>query len=322
MRKLCSALGVACLIVAVGGAARADDRTSAKEHFQKGTKYFDLGHFDEAIKEYEAAYEVKDEPVLLYNIAQAHRLAGHTREAVYFYKSYLRRVPKATNRDEVETKIAELSKLLEQQQKTQTLPPDQPLSPGEHVAASKRPPESRPPTQPPPVRTTTPPRETVPPPTPQQTQPTPVQPPPVETTAPAETPPTTTTTTTTTPKSESGGFLSGPGRVKKITGIALIAVGVAGLAVGGAMSALAVGAGNDVNAEANAGQPFDPAKESAGKTDQVIAGVMYGVGAAAAVTGGVLLYLGVRDDRRAATHAMVVPLVSPTYAGASLQIRF
>src|SRR6184192_3593733 len=101
MRKACSALGIACLVLAVTGVASADDRLSAKEHFQKGTKYFDLGRFDEAIKEYEAAYEVKDEPVLLYNIAQAHRLAGHTRDAVYFYKSYLRRVPKASNRDEV-----------------------------------------------------------------------------------------------------------------------------------------------------------------------------------------------------------------------------
>jgi hypothetical protein len=50
---------------------------------------------------------------------------------------------------------------------------------------------------------------------------------------------------------------------------------------------------------------------------------MYGVGGAAAVTGAVLLYLGVRDDKRASeTRAMVVPVLSPTHAGASVQIRF
>ncbi|MCU1277006.1 MAG: ligand-gated channel protein [bacterium] len=315
MRKLCGALGAACLVLALSSSAAADDRTTARDHFLKGTKYFDLGHFDEAIKEYEAAYEIKDEPVLLYNIAQAHRLAGHSKEAVHFYRSYLRRVPKATNRDEVETKIAEISKLIEQQEKTRTLPPDLPMSPGEQRAAATKPrptetPKPQPIASPPPPVTT------------------PTEPPPVATTTPAEQPPVATAPEqppppAVEPKPSSPGFFGGPGKVKKIVGIALLGVGVAGLAVGGAMSALAVGASNDVQAEANAGQPFDPAKESAGKTDQVVGGVMYGVGAAAVVAGGVMLYLGVREDKKASTHAMlVVPVLSPTQAGAAFQIRF
>jgi hypothetical protein len=91
------------------------------------------------------------------------------------------------------------------------------------------------------------------------------------------------------------------------------------------MTAMAIGASNDVNAEATAGQAFDPAKESTGKTDQVIAGVMYGIGGAAVVAGAVMLYLGVRDDKKAAetSHAMlVVPVLSPTQAGAAFQVRF
>jgi hypothetical protein len=48
---------------------------------------------------------------------------------------------------------------------------------------------------------------------------------------------------------------------------------------------------------------------------------MYGVGGAAAVAGAVMLYLGVRDDKQAA-HATLVPVISPTHAGASLQVRF
>jgi hypothetical protein len=316
MRKLCSALGAACLVVALCGSAAADEPMTAKDHFLKGTKYFDLGHFDEAIKEYEAAYEIKDEPVLLYNIAQAHRLAGHSKEAVHFYRSYLRRVPKATNRDEVETKIAEISKLIEQQEKTRALPPDLPMSPGEQHAAATKPRPTEPPPKP---VITTPPPVTTPP----------AEQPPVATTPPAEQPPVATAPpeqpSTPPPAAESKpGFFGGPGKVKKIVGIALLGVGVAALAVGGAMSAMAVGAGNDVQAEANAGQPFDPSKESTGKTDQIIAGVMYGVGGAAAVVGGVMLYLGVREDNKAASsHAMmVVPVLSPTHAGAAFQIRF
>jgi len=105
--------------------ARADDREVAREHFIKGSKDFDLGLYDDAIKEYMAAYEAKADPALLYNIAQAHRLAGHSPEALRFYKMFLTKVPAAQNSDEVRAKIAELEKLIAQQKKAQTMPPDQ-----------------------------------------------------------------------------------------------------------------------------------------------------------------------------------------------------
>lgn len=114
-----------CVFLALAAVARADDDPAgARAHFEKGTKAFDLGAYDEAIAEYSAAYRLMDDPALLYNIAQAHRLANHAPEALRFYKMYLVRAPQATNRAEVEAKIAELEKLLAQQQKTQTMPPD------------------------------------------------------------------------------------------------------------------------------------------------------------------------------------------------------
>lgn len=103
--------------------ALADERAVAREHYAKGTKAFDLGLYDEAIKEYMAAYQVIDDPALLYNIAQGHRLAGHSAEALRFYRVYLAKVPASKNRAEVETKIAELQKLVDQERKTQSLPP-------------------------------------------------------------------------------------------------------------------------------------------------------------------------------------------------------
>ena len=113
---------------AVAGSARAaDDRESAREHYARGTKAFDLGQYDEAITEYSAAYKAKDAPEILYNIAQAHRLAGHSAEALRFYRIYLTKLPAAANRAEVERKIEELQKLVDQQRKTQNMPPDQPL---------------------------------------------------------------------------------------------------------------------------------------------------------------------------------------------------
>src|SRR3954467_4437432 len=84
-------------------AARAQDATSgAREHYQKGTAFYDLGRYQDAIKEFEAAYELKNDPALLYNLAQSHRLAGNAEQALHFYRTYLRRVPKAPNRTEIE----------------------------------------------------------------------------------------------------------------------------------------------------------------------------------------------------------------------------
>src|SRR6266542_5126710 len=42
-------------------AASADERAAARDHFQKGTKLYNLGRFSEAVAEYEAAYQVRDE---------------------------------------------------------------------------------------------------------------------------------------------------------------------------------------------------------------------------------------------------------------------
>ncbi len=127
--------------------AQADDRAAAKEHFQKGSTAFALGAYDEAIAEYSAAYRAKDDPALLYNIAQAHRLAGHAADALRFYKMYLTLLPRAPNREEVEAKIAELQRLAEQQKKTQQqMPPDEVKPPTQpEVVAKPAEPASTPP---------------------------------------------------------------------------------------------------------------------------------------------------------------------------------
>ena len=55
---------VALLIALCPLAARADDAATAREHYQKGTSNYDLGRYADAIKEFEAAYEIKNDPAL------------------------------------------------------------------------------------------------------------------------------------------------------------------------------------------------------------------------------------------------------------------
>jgi hypothetical protein len=88
---------------------RAEDNVdAAREHYQRGKRAYDVGHFAEAAKEYELAYAAKDDPALLFNLGQAQRMAGDRTAAVLAYKAYLRNAPDAPNRAEVEQRIQEL----------------------------------------------------------------------------------------------------------------------------------------------------------------------------------------------------------------------
>jgi tetratricopeptide (TPR) repeat protein len=103
---------------------------SAREHYQRGTKAYDLGHYDEAVTEYETAYKLKDDPALLYNLAQAHRLAGHHAEAVRVYKAFLRNLPRAKNRVEIEGRIETEQRLADEEAAAKKVePPPPPPSP-------------------------------------------------------------------------------------------------------------------------------------------------------------------------------------------------
>ena len=120
------------LLLAVGApaTARAQDTTSAREHYQRGTSFYDLGRYADAIQEFEAAYEIKNDPALLYNRLQSYRLAGNSEQALHFYRTYLRYVPKAPNRAEIESRIAQLEQLVAQKNAAQTTPPNQAIPPG------------------------------------------------------------------------------------------------------------------------------------------------------------------------------------------------
>src|SRR5262245_62111772 len=118
-----SVFPVALSLLLMAGAARATDAPApapgariggdpasapAREHYQKGTAFYDLGRYQDAIREFEAAYELKNDPALLYNLAQSHRLAGNAEQALHFYRTYLKKVPKAANRVEIEGRITTL----------------------------------------------------------------------------------------------------------------------------------------------------------------------------------------------------------------------
>jgi tetratricopeptide (TPR) repeat protein len=109
--------------------AQADDRAAAREHYRQGMKAYDLGHYADAAKEFEAAYQALEDPTLLFNLAQAYRFAGDYAAAIRSYKSYLRHVPNSPQRGEVEARITELQKLFDDQTRMNQKPPSGALAP-------------------------------------------------------------------------------------------------------------------------------------------------------------------------------------------------
>ncbi len=82
----------------------------AKVHTDAATAAYKSGDYDKAIEEFEAAYQINAEPQLLYNLAQASRLAKKPERALEYYHKYLDAVPYAENREVVQTRITEVEK--------------------------------------------------------------------------------------------------------------------------------------------------------------------------------------------------------------------
>lgn len=107
--RACLVLATALLIFSPAPAL-ADDVAGAKRLYESGSKHFDLGEYEEALRDFKEGYRLKDDPVFLYNIAQCQRVLHLRADAVRSYKGYLRRRPTAPNRADVELKIATLER--------------------------------------------------------------------------------------------------------------------------------------------------------------------------------------------------------------------
>jgi tetratricopeptide (TPR) repeat protein len=116
----------------LGGTPRLraqDDAGVAKAHYNKATRFYEVGDYQQALDEFKAAHMAKADPAFLYNIAQCHRQLGHAEQAITLYKRYLAASPKASNRAEVEKRIADLESGLAAK------PPSAPAAPEPQTSA-------------------------------------------------------------------------------------------------------------------------------------------------------------------------------------------
>jgi tetratricopeptide (TPR) repeat protein len=88
-----------------------------KEHYERAVILYKSGQYQKSIEEFQAAYEARPQPLLLFNLAQAHRKAGHPTEAQDLYERFLREAPDTDLRAETEGYLAEIRAELLQMKK-------------------------------------------------------------------------------------------------------------------------------------------------------------------------------------------------------------
>ena len=307
-----------------------EDPAAARAHFKTGSTYYDLGKYDDAIREFEAAYEAKSDPAFLFNLAQAHRLADHPAEALHFYRTYLRYVPDPPNLADIETKMKALEKLAASRptppesapassQTTATQPP-----PGTAAGPASEP-SAREPTfaaEPPPPPPGGPPVGAPPVLPPDGAgAPTAAAPAPPPTHTPSDQPPVSAPSVSASPApsvaahggEESAAIPGGASRRRlgKILTIVGGSVMVAGALFG-------IGARVESN-KVETATVFDPSVEKRGQSFESLQWVGYILGA---VTAGVGVYLLVSPSRPGATPVELVPEAGPHSGGASLRVSF
>ena len=88
-------------------AVRAQEGESFKARYERAVALYTSGQYDQAIAEFQAVYEIKPAPILLFNIAQAQRKAKQYKNAVDTYTRFLATNPKQELRTEAEKYLSE-----------------------------------------------------------------------------------------------------------------------------------------------------------------------------------------------------------------------
>lgn len=105
------------VLTTVTGVARANEKLppervpqKARELAEKGRAYHEAGDYLKAVAAFKEAYVLAPSPALLFNIAQAYRLAGDCDDAAWMYRRYLDTNPGPDRRSLAETHLASVEK--------------------------------------------------------------------------------------------------------------------------------------------------------------------------------------------------------------------
>src|SRR5262245_16458351 len=108
------------IVLAVAAIARAEPRkiddakkAEAIAHFRQGEEYFKSSQWEAAIKEYQAAFELTGEPLMIFDIALASEKAGKLEPAYDGYERYLHEVSLGSAADDARAGKARLQRAVD-----------------------------------------------------------------------------------------------------------------------------------------------------------------------------------------------------------------
>jgi tetratricopeptide (TPR) repeat protein len=78
------------LALAHGAGAAEEKKTEARRLYDQATAAFGVGNYAEAAENYEASFKLHPDAALLYNAAQAYRMAGNQQRALQLYRNFVR----------------------------------------------------------------------------------------------------------------------------------------------------------------------------------------------------------------------------------------
>jgi tetratricopeptide (TPR) repeat protein len=105
---------IVMLVAGVVAAQPSGDRAKAASHFKQGQEHFKAGDYDRAIAEYETAYTLSKEPVLIFNIGLCHDRAKRPGKALEAFQHYLELAPNGEVADEAREDVARLMRVVDE----------------------------------------------------------------------------------------------------------------------------------------------------------------------------------------------------------------
>jgi tetratricopeptide (TPR) repeat protein len=109
-------LATSTVTVAVPVRVHAEDASerTAKRHYDRGKKLFELQKFEEALEQFQKAYDASPIPDFLYNIGQCQRNLGEYKAAIFSFKRFLKLDPETERREKLEELIEELERKIDE----------------------------------------------------------------------------------------------------------------------------------------------------------------------------------------------------------------
>jgi tetratricopeptide (TPR) repeat protein len=119
--RILAPLLLASTVLAAAPAVRAqdDDQERARLHFQAGRSHFERGHYEQAVTEFVAAFELSQRAALCYNIYLSYERLGDLAHAIEYLERYLNDEPEIAERDTLTERLATLRERLARREQEQ-----------------------------------------------------------------------------------------------------------------------------------------------------------------------------------------------------------